>query len=135
MEKLKAYFYNQFKNNDFYYISYKLKTVNEREKIIQELSENQEEAYQINADYEKDYKIIYNIFKNNEEAKQPKELKELIKQNEELDEKIEKLKKKLEKEEARKSKIKAGYILGLFAGFKVAGHIAEKEIKKYHGTK
>ena len=130
LEKLKEIFYNDFKILDFEEVMTKYHNIEKREQLIQELAENQEQAYNLNKNYEKILNEISKIFIYNYKQKQ-----ELIKKNIELDQKIEKLQKKLEKEEARKKQIKAGYILGLFAGFKVAGHIAEKGIKKHHGMK
>lgn len=130
LEKLKEIFYNDFKILDFEEVMAKYHNIEKREKLIQELAENQDQAYNLNKNYEKILNEISKIFIYNYKQK-----KELIKKNIELDQKIEKLQKKLKKEEERKKHIKAGYILGLFAGFKVAGHIAEKNIKKYNNIK
>lgn len=66
-EKLKQYFYNRFKNTDYQTTLLNLKNVNERERIINELAENQDEAYYYNNIYEKTLKNISIIFKNNDE--------------------------------------------------------------------
>lgn len=82
-EKLKEYFYNRFKNTDYKTTLLHLKNVNERERIINELAENQEEAYYYNNIYEKTLKNISLIFKNNDEyitAKRQEEMQQQAQQ-------------------------------------------------------
>ena len=129
MEKLKAYFYDRFKNGNFEEVTRYLKNVNTREYVIQELAENQAEAYKLNQDYEKDFTIIYKIFKNSNDAK--KELEQLQKENQELIKKNQKLKYKYEEAQRKTDQIKQKGLLKTLAGCLVAGRVAEKGIKKY----
>lgn len=67
IEKLKEYFYNRFKNTNFTSTRLELYNIHERERIINHLAKNQEQAYILNANYEKVLKEIETIFKNNDE--------------------------------------------------------------------
>lgn len=98
-EKLKKYFYNRFKNADYKTVLLNLYNVEERERIINKLAENQEEAYFYNNIYESTLKNISKIFRNNDEYK-----KEQAKQKEE--ELQEQLKKQLDQQQKDNQKIK-----------------------------
>lgn len=98
IEKLKQYFYNRFKNADYKTVLLNLYNVEERERIINKLAENQEEAYFYNNIYESTLKNISKIFKNNDEYK-----KEQARQKEELQEQ---LKKQLDQQQKDKQKVK-----------------------------
>lgn len=98
-EKLKQYFYNRFKNADYKTVLLNLYNVEERERIINKLAENQEEAYFYNNIYESTLKNISKIFRNNDEYK-----KEQARQKEE--ELQEQLKKQLEQQQKDNQKIK-----------------------------
>lgn len=92
-EKLKEYFYSTFKNNDYNTTLLNLYNVEERERIINELAENQDEAYFYNNIYEKTLKNIQVIFKNNneyikaEQTKQQEALKKVLQKEHEQQEK------------------------------------------------
>ena len=81
-EKLKKYFYDRFKNADYKTVLLNLYNVQERERIINKLAENQEEAYFYNTIYETTLKNISKIFKNNDIYKKAQEQKqaEIIKE-------------------------------------------------------
>ena len=98
-EKLKQYFYDRFKNADYKTVLLNLYNVEERERIINKLAENQEEAYFYNNIYESTLKNISKIFRNNDEYK-----KEQAKQKEE--ELQEQLKKQLDQQQKDNQKIK-----------------------------
>ncbi len=98
-EKLKQYFYDRFKNADYKTVLLNLYNVEERERIINKLAENQEEAYFYNNIYESTLKNISKIFKNNDEYK-----KEQARQKEK--ELQEQLKKQLEQQQKDNKKIK-----------------------------
>ena len=53
LEKLKEIFYNDFKILDFEEAMTKYHSIEKREQLIQELAENQEQAYNLNKNYEK----------------------------------------------------------------------------------
>ena len=124
MEILKSYFYNKFKNGNFEEVTRQLKNINTRENIIQELATNQEEAYKLNQDYEKDFTIIYKIFKNSNDAQ--KELEQLQKEHDELLKKNQNLHIKYEEAQTKTNQIKNKGLLKTLAGCLAAGRIAEK---------
>ena len=128
MEILKSYFYSKFKNGNFEEVTRYLKNVNTREKIIQELATNQEEAYKLNQEYEKDFTTIYKIFKNSNDAQ--KELEQLQKENQELKEKNQKLKYKYEEAQKKTNQIERKGLLKMFIGCLAAGRISEKRDQK-----
>lgn len=130
LEKLKQIFYNDFKILDFEEAMTKYHNIEKREQLIQELAENQEQAYNLNKNYEKILNEISKIFIYNYKQKQ-----ELIRKNIELDQKIEKLQKKLQKEKDKQKQIKNKTLAGLFLGMFAAGRVSEKGIKKYNGMK
>ena len=92
-EKLKKYFYDRFKNADYKTVLLNLYNVQERERIIDKLAENQEEAYFYNNIYETTLKNIAKIFKNNDiykkaqEQKQAKLIKEQLQKQKEQEQK------------------------------------------------
>lgn len=110
-EKLKKYFYNRFKNADFKTVLLNLYNVQERERIINKLAENQEEAYFYNTIYETTLKNIAKIFKNNDIYKKAQEQKqaELIK--EQLQKQKEQEQKQLQKIELYKKLVNIFFLI------------------------
>lgn len=132
IEKLKNIFYNYFKNNNFENTLAHFHNIETREQLIQEIAENQEQAYNLNKNYEKALNEISKIFiynyKQSEELK--KEIEKMKLLNQKLDDKLQKLYDKLSEEENKKQKIKSKYfwggILAIFAGGKLASKTHKK---------
>ena len=133
LEKLKEIFYNDFKILDFEEALSKYHNIEKREQLIQELAENQEQAYNINKNYGKILNEISKIFIYN--YRQEQELKKEIEKLQELDkkqnEKIKKLHDKISEEENKREKIKSKYKIGAILAMFAGGKLANKTCKKY----
>lgn len=82
-DKLKKYFYSEFKNSDYKETLLKFYNVDEREKVIKKLATNESEAYFYDKVYENILKEVSEIFKNNDIYKKAKKAEELENLNEE----------------------------------------------------
>lgn len=109
-DRLKEYFYNKFKIADYHTTLMNLYNVNERERIIQELSKSKEDARYFNSTYEKTLKEVSNIFKNNDiylqEQKKKEEQNLLIEKQRQKEEERRIVLEKMKEERLKKEKEK-----------------------------